>query len=103
MPTDLSEWMARIAEASRRIYALVQQTPVAPIEDDLRLDSARPFLKLEHLQRTGSNRVHYFLRREYVAGSVEQVVIPVIIASFDSARSLWRPRFAERDAELQAL
>jgi len=54
MPTDLSEWMARIAEASRRIYELVQQTPVALIEDDLRLDSARAFLKLEHLQRTGS-------------------------------------------------
>ena len=78
MPIDLSEWMARITEASRRIYELVQQTPVALIEDDLRLDSARPFLKLEHLQRTGSSGGHYFLRRECIAGSVEQAVIPVI-------------------------
>ena len=54
MASDLSEWHARIDEASGRIYALAQQTPVALIEDDQRLGSARAFLKLEHLQRTGS-------------------------------------------------
>src|SRR5271157_1405242 len=54
MTSDLSEWHARIDEASGRIYALAQQTPVALIEDDQRLGSARAFLKLEHLQRTGS-------------------------------------------------
>jgi len=54
MASDLCEWHARIADASIRIYTLVQQTPVALIEDDQRLGSARAFLKLEHLQRTGS-------------------------------------------------
>ena len=54
MASDLSEWLARIVEASGRIYELVQQTPVALIEDDPRLGSVRAFLKLEHLQKTGS-------------------------------------------------
>src|SRR5271157_1084777 len=54
MTSDLSEWRARIAEASGRIYELAEHTPVALIEDDQRLGSARAFLKLEHLQRTGS-------------------------------------------------
>jgi len=54
MASDFSEWHARIADASGRIYALAQQTPVALIEDDQRLGSAQAFLKLEHLQRTGS-------------------------------------------------
>jgi threonine dehydratase len=54
MTDDLSKWRARIDEASGRIYRLVQPTPVALIEDDQRISSARAFLKLEHLQRTGS-------------------------------------------------
>src|SRR5271157_267673 len=54
MPSDPDGWLARIAEASARISELVQQTPVAHIGDDQRLGSVRAFLKLEHLQRTGS-------------------------------------------------
>jgi threonine dehydratase len=54
MPSDLSAWRARIAEACGRIYALAQQTPIALVEDDQRLGSTRALLKLEHLQRTGS-------------------------------------------------
>ena len=54
MASDLCEWLARTAEASGRIYDLVQQTPVAQIEDDERLGFLRAFLKLEQLQRTGS-------------------------------------------------
>ncbi len=54
MTGDFSDWRARIAEASGRIYELIKPTPVVPIQDDRRLGSARAFLKLEHLQRTGS-------------------------------------------------
>ena len=54
MTADLSEWRTRIVEAGNRIYELAQPTPVALIEDDPNLGSARAFLKLEHLQRTGS-------------------------------------------------
>ena len=52
--TDLSFWLARVSEAHGRIYELVQQTPAVLIEDDPRLGSVRPYLKLEHLQKTGS-------------------------------------------------
>ena len=54
MASDSREWHARIVEASARIYELVQQTPVVPVEDDPRVGSVRAFLKLEHLQNTGS-------------------------------------------------
>ena len=54
MTSDLSEWQARIAEARGRIYELVQRTPVALIEEERSLGSLRAFLKLEHLQMTGS-------------------------------------------------
>jgi threonine dehydratase len=54
MASDFCEWRTRIAEASARIYQLVQQTPVALVEHDPSLGSVRAFLKLEHLQRTGS-------------------------------------------------
>ena len=54
MTIELSGWHARITEASARIYELAQPTPVALIRDDDRLGLARAFLKLEHLQRTGS-------------------------------------------------
>ena len=53
MPAKLSLWLDRIHQARDRIYGLVQQTPVALLEDD-QLGSGRAFLKLEHLQRTGS-------------------------------------------------
>ena len=54
MDGEFSEWRAKIAEAGARIYELAQQTPVTLIEDDPRLDSVQAFLKLEHLQKTGS-------------------------------------------------
>jgi len=54
MNTDLPLWRKRIAEAHARIYDLVQQTPVVLIEDEPRTMSARGFLKMEHLQKTGS-------------------------------------------------
>ena len=54
MARDLAEWRARIEEASGRIYQLVAQTPIALIEGDSRISSPRAFLKLEHLQKTGS-------------------------------------------------
>jgi threonine dehydratase len=54
MASDLAAWHTRIAEAGGRIYELVQQTPVTRIEDDPRLGSSTVFLKMEHLQTTGS-------------------------------------------------
>jgi threonine dehydratase len=54
MDGESSEWRARIAEASGRIYELAQRTPITLIEDDSRFDSMQAFLKLEHLQKTGS-------------------------------------------------
>lgn len=54
MAADFSEWHTKIIEAGNRIYELAQLTPVAMIEDDPRLGRARAFLKLEHLQKTGS-------------------------------------------------
>lgn len=47
-------WRSQVEEAHRRIYEIVQETPVALIEDDARTQSARAFLKMEHLQKTGS-------------------------------------------------
>lgn len=54
MNADLSLWRSKIEVAHRRIYEIVQETPVALIEDDARTQSARAFLKMEHLQKTGS-------------------------------------------------
>jgi threonine dehydratase len=55
MTVELANWVARIEEARTRIYQLVQETPVALIEDDdAAFTSAQVYLKLEHLQRTGS-------------------------------------------------
>ncbi len=54
MSIDLLEWQARIVEARDRIRGVVRETPVALIEGEARLGSARAYLKLEHLQRTGS-------------------------------------------------
>ena len=54
MPTDLPQWRKRIEEAHARICELVQQTPAVLIEDEPRTMSARAFLKMEHLQTTGS-------------------------------------------------
>lgn len=54
MDSDFSVWHARIVRAGLGIYELARPTPVAPVEDDPRLHSLRAFLKLEHLQGTGS-------------------------------------------------
>ncbi len=54
MDVDLLEWQSRILEASNRIYDLVRETPVAVIQGDARLSNTRAYLKLEHLQKTGS-------------------------------------------------
>jgi threonine dehydratase len=54
MAIELSEWHAQITKASGQIYELVRQTPIALIRGDDRLGSAQAFVKLEHLQRTGS-------------------------------------------------
>jgi threonine dehydratase len=77
MATDFCAWHARIVEAGARIHELVRQTPVVLIEDDSRLDSVRAFLKLEHLQRTGSfklrgatNRVFSLSDQEAAQGVV---------------------------------
>ena len=54
MSVDLLDWQARVVEARDRIHALVRETPVAVIEGEKRVRSARAYLKLEHLQTTGS-------------------------------------------------
>ena len=54
MSVDLLDWQARMVEARDRIHALVRETPVAVIEGEKRVRSARAYLKLEHLQTTGS-------------------------------------------------
>ena len=54
MDASLLAWRTKIEEARTRIYDLVQPTPVAPIENEARGASARAFLKMEHLQKTGS-------------------------------------------------
>ena len=54
MSIDLGDWQHRIVEARDRIDGMVDLTPVALVEGEARLSSARVFLKLEHLQRTGS-------------------------------------------------
>lgn len=54
MHADLLLWRNRIEVAHSRIYGLVQETPVVLIEDEPRAMSARAFLKMEHLQKTGS-------------------------------------------------
>lgn len=54
MKTNLTEWLDRIDEAHGRIYELVRETPVARIEGEPRAAGARAWLKLEHLQATGS-------------------------------------------------
>ena len=54
MDTDLPLWRSRIEEAHSRIYEIVQETPLTLVEDEPRAVSARAFLKMEHLQKTGS-------------------------------------------------
>jgi threonine dehydratase len=54
MGIDLLEWQSRILEASDRIYDLVRETPVALIQGDAKLSATRAYVKLEHLQQTGS-------------------------------------------------
>jgi len=77
MAIDCCEWLARIAEASARIYEIVQRTPIEMIEDSRRFNSVKAFLKLEHLQRTGSfklrgapNRVFSLSAQEAAGGVV---------------------------------
>lgn len=55
MSVDLHMWSERVAEAGKRIYVLADETPVTRIEgSDPAFDGAEVFLKLEHLQKTGS-------------------------------------------------
>ena len=54
MDSGVLLWRSQIEEAHRRIYEIVQETPVAPIDNDPRAAAARAFLKMEHLQKTGS-------------------------------------------------
>ena len=54
MSVDLLDWQARVVEARDRIHALVRETPVALIVGKEYAGSARAYLKLEHLQTTGS-------------------------------------------------
>jgi threonine dehydratase len=54
MDADLLLWRSKIEEAHHRIYDIVQETPIALITDEPRTSSARAFLKMEHLQKTGS-------------------------------------------------
>ncbi len=53
--SELAEWVTRIEAASNRVYQLVRETPVAFVEDDSpAFSGAQVYLKLEHLQKTGS-------------------------------------------------
>ncbi len=54
MAVNLSQWLDRINLASDRIYELVEQTPVVLLDGEDGTGPVRAFLKLEHLQRTGS-------------------------------------------------
>jgi threonine dehydratase len=55
MESLLTPWVERIDEASNRIYTLAEPTPLVAVQDeDVAFDSAQVFLKLEHLQKTGS-------------------------------------------------
>jgi threonine dehydratase len=54
MSVDVLDWQVRIVEARDRIHGMVRETPVALIEGEDRLGSAQAYLKLEHLQTTGS-------------------------------------------------
>jgi threonine dehydratase len=54
MDIDLFEWKRQIGEARDRIHELVHQTPVVLIQGDAKLSSTHAYLKLEHLQQTGS-------------------------------------------------
>jgi len=54
MNPDLHLWRNRIEEAHGRIRNLVRQTLVVLIDDEPRAASARAFVKMEHLQKTGS-------------------------------------------------
>jgi len=54
MNADLLLWRSKIEEAHRRIYSIVQTTPVALIDNEPKAALSRAFLKMEHLQKTGS-------------------------------------------------
>jgi threonine dehydratase len=55
MNHPLQTWARRVEEASRRIYVLARETPVALVEDDRpEFSASTVFMKLEHLQETGS-------------------------------------------------
>jgi threonine dehydratase len=71
MASDFCEWHARITEAEARIYELVQRTPVVMIEGDPRFDGVRAFLKLEHLQRTGSFKLRGATNRVFSLSDAE--------------------------------
>jgi threonine dehydratase len=74
---DLREWRQRAVDAHDRIRELVRETPVEPALGLAPDTSARVFLKLEHLQETGSfkyrgasNKVSLLSPREREAGIV---------------------------------
>jgi threonine dehydratase len=54
MSIDLLDWQGRIIEARDRIQEMVRETPVALIEGEKAFGPGRAYLKLEHLQTTGS-------------------------------------------------
>ena len=55
MDDQLAGWVERIELARSRIYALVEQTPLIEVEDHKpAFSTAQLFLKMEHLQKTGS-------------------------------------------------
>lgn len=49
------DWFEMICAARKRIYGLVSETPVEVVNNETRIpESTQAFLKLEHLQKTGS-------------------------------------------------
>jgi len=71
MNSDFRDWRCRIAEAGARIYELARETPIVRIENEPRLDSVRAFLKLEHLQTTGSFKLRGATNRIFNLSSKE--------------------------------
>jgi threonine dehydratase len=71
MANDFCEWHARITEAGAKFYGLVQRTPVVLIEDEPWFDGVRAFLKLEHLQRTGSFKLRGATNRVFSLSEAE--------------------------------
>src|SRR5437763_9800255 len=81
MAVKLSDWVSRIVEARDRIYQVAQETPLVRIEDDSpAFTTAAVYLKLEHLQKTGSFKVRGATNK-ILALSREQASAGVITSS----------------------